>query len=158
MKSTHNLGDQLISLAPDSRIWERSQHALSSLYVVVPICSLACKDLCANASSGVLLTSKREHTLLVVSSCTHHKAVVFAEYSIRRTPAIDCELLAQVAERIMPEFSGIVKRWSNQKGFGFIGADREGAEDVFVHQSELKMEGYRCLTEGEKVRAAAAQR
>ena len=44
---------------------------------------------------------------------------------------------------------GTVKWFSNEKGYGFIA--REGAEDVFVHHSQVNMEGYRSLTEGQKV-------
>jgi CspA family cold shock protein len=35
------------------------------------------------------------------------------------------------------------------KGYGFIA--REGGEDVFVHYSAIKMEGYRKLEEGQQV-------
>ena len=40
----------------------------------------------------------------------------------------------------------------NDKGFGFLTPDK-GGEDVFVHQSEIRVEGdgYRNLTEGDKV-------
>ncbi|VDM56271.1 unnamed protein product [Angiostrongylus costaricensis] len=42
-------------------------------------------------------------------------------------------------------------KWFNVlKGFGFIILDNT-LEDVFVHQSELKMEGFRSLEEGERV-------
>ena len=44
---------------------------------------------------------------------------------------------------------GTVKWFSNEKGYGFIA--REGAEDVFVHHSQVNMEGYRSLNEGQKV-------
>jgi cold shock protein len=44
---------------------------------------------------------------------------------------------------------GTVKWFSNEKGYGFIA--REGAEDVFVHHSQVNMEGYRSLTEGQRV-------
>jgi CspA family cold shock protein len=42
-----------------------------------------------------------------------------------------------------------VKWFSNEKGFGFI--EREGGEDVFVHFTAIDMEGYKTLTEGQKV-------
>ncbi len=44
---------------------------------------------------------------------------------------------------------GTVKWFSNEKGFGFI--SRTDGDDVFVHHSAIQMEGYRTLTEGQKV-------
>jgi CspA family cold shock protein len=44
---------------------------------------------------------------------------------------------------------GTVKWFSNEKGYGFI--EREGGEDVFVHHTAITMEGYRSLTEGQRV-------
>ena len=38
----------------------------------------------------------------------------------------------------------------DNKGFGFIMPD-EGDDDVFFHQSEIVMEGFRALTPGQKV-------
>ena len=44
---------------------------------------------------------------------------------------------------------GTVKWFSNEKGFGFI--EREDGEDVFVHFSAITMDGYKTLTEGQRV-------
>ena len=44
---------------------------------------------------------------------------------------------------------GKVKWFNESKGFGFI--ERESGEDVFVHYSAIKMEGYRKLEEGQQV-------
>ena len=44
---------------------------------------------------------------------------------------------------------GTVKWFNESKGFGFL--SREGGPDVFVHHSEIRAEGYRCLTEGQRV-------
>jgi CspA family cold shock protein len=45
---------------------------------------------------------------------------------------------------------GTVKWFNESKGFGFL--SQEGGPDVFVHHTEIRTEGYRTLTEGQKVR------
>jgi CspA family cold shock protein len=44
---------------------------------------------------------------------------------------------------------GTVKWFNESKGFGFL--SQEGGPDVFVHHTEIQSEGYRTLTEGQKV-------
>ncbi len=46
-------------------------------------------------------------------------------------------------------FTGTVKWFNSQKGFGFI--EREDGPDVFVHHSAILADGYRELAEGERV-------
>jgi len=45
--------------------------------------------------------------------------------------------------------TGVVKWFSNKKGFGFI--EREEGGDIFVHHSAINMSGFRTLAEGDKV-------
>ena len=45
--------------------------------------------------------------------------------------------------------TGTVKWFNSTKGFGFI--LREGGDDVFVHYSSIRGEGYRTLDEGQQV-------
>ena len=44
---------------------------------------------------------------------------------------------------------GTVKWFNPEKGYGFI--SQEGGEDLFVHWSEIQMDGYKTLDEGAKV-------
>lgn len=46
--------------------------------------------------------------------------------------------------------TGNVKWFNNTKGFGFISPD-EGGQDLFVHYSDVQMQGYRNLVQGQRV-------
>jgi cold shock protein len=50
---------------------------------------------------------------------------------------------------------GTVKWFSNEKGYGFI--QRDEGDDVFVHHTAVQMEGYRSLTEGQRVEFEVVQ-
>ena len=45
---------------------------------------------------------------------------------------------------------GVVKWFSNQKGYGFI-TPEGGGKDVFVHHSVILGDGYKTLDEGQTV-------
>jgi CspA family cold shock protein len=45
--------------------------------------------------------------------------------------------------------TGTVKWFNASKGYGFI--SREEGEDVFVHYSAIKADGFRTLEEGQRV-------
>jgi CspA family cold shock protein len=56
-----------------------------------------------------------------------------------------------MSERVV----GTVKWFNSSKGFGFI--QRDGGPDVFVHFSAIKVDGYKSLTEGQKVEFSIEQ-
>jgi CspA family cold shock protein len=51
---------------------------------------------------------------------------------------------------------GTVKWFNASKGFGFITPD-DGGQDLFVHHSEIKTQGYATLDEGQKVEFTVGQ-
>ena len=45
--------------------------------------------------------------------------------------------------------NGVVKWFSNRKGYGFI--EQEEGDDIFVQHSAVNMPGFRTLSEGDRV-------
>jgi CspA family cold shock protein len=45
--------------------------------------------------------------------------------------------------------NGTVKWFNDSKGFGFL--EQESGEDVFVHFSAIEGDGFKSLTEGDRV-------
>ena len=50
---------------------------------------------------------------------------------------------------------GTVKWFNDAKGYGFI--ERDAGGDIFVHFSEIEMEGYKKLEEGQEVEFTVAE-
>lgn len=55
----------------------------------------------------------------------------------------------------MAREKGTVKWFNNEKGFGFI--EREQGGDVFVHFKAINCEGYKSLSEGQRVEFLVTQ-
>jgi CspA family cold shock protein len=51
--------------------------------------------------------------------------------------------------------TGTVKWFNESKGFGFI--EREQGDDVFVHFRSIRGEGFKTLSEGQKVEFTVTQ-
>ena len=51
--------------------------------------------------------------------------------------------------------TGTVKWFNAEKGYGFISID--GEDDVFVHYSAIKAEGFKTLEEGQQVQFEIVQ-
>jgi CspA family cold shock protein len=46
--------------------------------------------------------------------------------------------------------TGTVKWFNDAKGFGFI-TPADGGKDLFAHHTEIQMDGYKSLKEGQQV-------
>jgi len=55
--------------------------------------------------------------------------------------------------------TGVVKWFSNQKGYGFITPDEgeSAGKDIFVHHTAISGEGFKTLEEGQKVQFEVTQ-
>jgi len=51
---------------------------------------------------------------------------------------------------------GKVKWFNSKKGYGFIKLN-DGDQDIFVHYTSIKGEGFKSLTEGEEVQFELAE-
>jgi CspA family cold shock protein len=52
--------------------------------------------------------------------------------------------------------TGTVKWFNNEKGFGFITPD-DGSKDCFVHHTAIQGDGYRSLTDNDRVQFDVVQ-
>ena len=61
-----------------------------------------------------------------------------------------------ICEEVLGLATGVVKWFSDEKGFGFITPD-DGGKDAFVHFTGIAGDGFRTLAEGAKVEYDAEQ-
>jgi cold shock protein len=52
--------------------------------------------------------------------------------------------------------TGVVKWFNDSKGYGFIKPDGDG-DDLFVHHRQIQGDGFRSLTEGQRVEFEASR-
>lgn len=52
--------------------------------------------------------------------------------------------------------TGTVSKFIDEKGYGFITPD-DGGKDIFVHHTDIKMDGYKSLSPGQRVKFDLAQ-
>ena len=61
---------------------------------------------------------------------------------------------AQPVQQPPVTFQGFVKRWFDERGYGFVAPD-DGSADCFVHASTVQGEGYKTLQPGQRVQVVA---
>jgi CspA family cold shock protein len=52
--------------------------------------------------------------------------------------------------------TGIVAKFFDEKGYGFITPD-DGGKDIFVHHTDIQMDGFKSLKPGQRVNFEVAQ-
>jgi cold shock protein len=60
------------------------------------------------------------------------------------------EIAIEHSSRPEPRQAGVVRWYSEEKGYGFLAPD-DGSEDVFVRYSAIEGDGFRSLDEGQPV-------
>jgi len=76
--------------------------------------------------------------------------------TIIKVATLSLKLLNFILERrYVTMVNGIVKWFSDKKGFGFI--EQEDGSDIFVHHSAINASGFKTLREGDRVKFEVKQ-
>ena len=70
------------------------------------------------------------------------------QFSTVQSPRIAGQVEGSNNQRV--EVNGKVKWFNDSKGYGFITPD-DGGRDLFVHHSDIQMDGFRTIREGQAV-------
>jgi len=74
-----------------------------------------------------------------------------AHYVLSRIVVLILRVMARFAKGRRPVVAkGEVKWFDNEEGYGFI-AVKDRDDDVFVHHSDIHVDGYATLSEGQRV-------
>ena len=96
---------------------------------------------CSEASRPSVNTRPQTHELTAATSESRRRSGVLCRQGFSTNPVSP--------ERKRNLMQGTVKFFNSEKGYGFI--SRDGADDVFVHYSNIVGDGYRSLDQGQAV-------
>lgn len=85
-------------------------------------------------------------------NCGRCGRVFYTDYQPRNGQKVfcdDCRGVTSVATSFGQRFSGRVKVWKQDEGYGFI--ERPNGADVFIHISQLQENGIESLTQGQAI-------
>jgi len=89
-------------------------------------------------------------------SVQDHQAVKPIPFLDLRDPFPESGLLRSNRLKEVKMSKGTVKWFNDQKGFGFI-TPEDGGKDLFAHHTEIQMDGFKSLKEGQAVEFETTQ-
>jgi CspA family cold shock protein len=96
---------------------------------------------------------KFRHSLLAPSGASQWQSIPFLDL---RDPLPGSGFAPGNRNEEVKMSKGTVKWFNDAKGFGFI-TPEDGGKDLFAHHSEIQMDGFKSLKEGQAVEFEATQ-